>query len=233
QEKLAGRYPGVIISVEKDAVGPPAGYPINIEIKGEDYDKLVQTAEHMRDFINDINISGIEELKIDVNRNKPVMEVTVDRKKAGELGVSAGQVGTQIRRALFGEKAGVYKKAGEDYDINIRFNEENRYNTSALFNQKITFRDAASGQLKEIPVAAVVTQRNTASFSAIKHRNLKRLVTVYSAVLPGYNANEIVTQLKSELKNFNIEDQNTSYAFTGEMEEQEENMKFLLGALAS
>ncbi|UGU17255.1 efflux RND transporter permease subunit [Sinomicrobium kalidii] len=233
QEKLAGKYPGVSISVEKDAVGPPAGYPINIEIKGEDYAELVHTAERMRDFINEKSISGIEELKIDVNRNKPVMEVTVDREKAGELGVSAGQVGTQLRRALFGEKAGVYKKEGEDYDINVRFNEENRYNTSALFNQKVTFRDAATGQVKEIPIAAVVTRRNTASFSAIKHRNLKRLVTVYSAVLPGYNANEIVSQLKSELKNFELPDRNTSYAFTGEMEEQEENMKFLLGALAS
>ncbi|SFW39198.1 Multidrug efflux pump subunit AcrB [Sinomicrobium oceani] len=231
QEQLAGKYPGVIISVEKDAVGPPAGYPINIEIKGENYDELVETAEHMRDFINDINIAGVEELKIDVNRNKPVMEVKVDREKAGELGVSAGQVGTQIRRALFGEKAGVYKKAGEDYDINVRFNEENRYNTSALFNQKITFRDAATGQLKEIPIAAVVTQRNTASFSAIKHRDQKRLVTVYSAVLPGYNANEIVTQLKSELKNFSLPEKDISYSFTGEMEEQEENMQFLLGAL--
>ncbi|MBC9794908.1 efflux RND transporter permease subunit [Sinomicrobium weinanense] len=233
QAKLAGKYPGVSISVEKDAVGPPAGYPINIEIKGEDYAELVHTAERMRDFINEKSISGIEELKIDVNRNKPTMEVTVDREKAGELGVSAGQVGTQMRRALFGEKAGVYKKAGEDYDINVRFNEENRYNTSALFNQKVTFRDAASGQLKEIPIAAVVTQRNTASFSAIKHRNLKRLVTVYSAVLPGYNANEIVTQLKSELKNFKITDRDTSFVFTGEMEEQEKNMTFLMGALFS
>ncbi|RAV29711.1 efflux RND transporter permease subunit [Sinomicrobium soli] len=233
QQKLAGHYPGVIISVEKDAVGPPAGYPINIEIKGKDYEELVHTAEQMRDFINDINITGIDELKIDVNRNKPTMEVTVDREKAGELGVSAGQVGNQIRRALFGEKAGVYKKDGDDYDINVRFNEENRYNTSALFNQKITFRDAASGQLKEIPVAAVVTQKNTASFSAIKHRDLKRLVTVYADVLPGYNANEIVMQLKTELKNFRLPEQEMSFAFTGEMEEQEENMIFLTTALAS
>ena len=34
QEALVGIYPGVAISVEKDANGPPAGYPINIEIEG-------------------------------------------------------------------------------------------------------------------------------------------------------------------------------------------------------
>ena len=76
------------ISVEKDAVGPPAGYPINIELEGKDYEELIATAERMRDFINTKNVRGIEELKIDVNRSKPSMQVNVDRKKAGELGIS-------------------------------------------------------------------------------------------------------------------------------------------------
>lgn len=232
QEALKDHYSGVTVSVEKDPVGPPAGYPVNIEIKGDDYSELIYTGEQMRNFINSKGIAGMEELKLDVNRSKPVMQITVDREKAGELGVSAGQVGMQLRRSLFGEKAGVYKERGEDYNINIRFNEENRYNISALFNQRITFRDPASGQLKEIPVAAVVERKNTASYSAIKHRNAQRVVTLYSAVLPGYNANEIVTRLKSELKNFE-KPHTVEFSFTGEMEEQEENMKFLLGALAS
>ena len=106
----------------------------------------------MRDFINTRSIAGIDELKIDVNRDKPGMQVVVDRKKAGELGVNVGQVGQQLRNSIFGSKAGVYKEDGEDYDIYVRFNKENRYNKSALFNQKITFRDMASGQIKEVPV---------------------------------------------------------------------------------
>ena len=182
QESLKGIYPGVAISVEKDPVGPPVGYPINIEIEGNDYDELIQVAERMRNFINSRNIAGIDELKIDVNKGKPAMQVYVDREKAGELGVAAGQVGTQLRRSLFGEKAGVYKKDGEDYDIYVRFNEENKYNKSALFNQNITFRDQASGLIKEIPVSAVTSEKNTSSFSAIKHRDTKRVVTVYSAL---------------------------------------------------
>ena len=32
QEQLFEKFPGVAISVEKDANGPPAGYPITIEI---------------------------------------------------------------------------------------------------------------------------------------------------------------------------------------------------------
>ncbi len=151
QRALVGIYPGVLISVEKNADGPPVGHPINIEIEGPDYDELIVTAEKMRNFINSKSISGIDELKIDVNKDKPSMQVAIDRKKAGELGVSASQVGTQLRNSIFGVKAGVYKEEGEDYDVYVRFNEENRYNTSALFNQKITFRDQSSGKIKEIP----------------------------------------------------------------------------------
>jgi len=230
QEALRGIYPGVAISVEKDAVGPPVGYPVNIEITGNDYTELIKTAEEMRAFINSTNIAGIEELKIDVNKSKPAMEVEIDREKAGELGISASQVGNQLRNSIFGSKAGVYKEDGDDYDIYVRFNEENRYNMSSLFNQNITFRDAATGVLKEIPVSTVAEPKYMSSFSAIKHKNTKRVVTLYSAVLPGFNGNEIVTQVKQQLQNFEVSN-NVSYSFTGEIEEQEDNMSFLLGAL--
>lgn len=230
QQALAGIFAGVSISVEKDQAGPPLGYPINIEIVGDNYGQLIEVGERMRNFIIDMNIPGIEELKVDVNRNKPGMQIAVDRQKAGELGVSAGQVGVQLRQSLFGEKAGVYKKDGEDYNINVRFQEEDRYNQSALVNQYITFRDMASGQIKSIPIASVTSRKNTSRYSAIKHRNLERVVTVYSAILPGYNAAEIVNQIKTQIEAFQIP-ADLRYRFTGEIEEQEENMAFLSSAL--
>ncbi len=231
QEDLKGIYPGVAISVEKDAVGPPAGSPINIELEGPDYDELIATAERMRNFIDSKNIPGIDQLKLDVNKSKPAMQVVVDRQKAGELGVSAGQVGNQLRRSIFGEKAGVYKKNGDDYDIYVRFNEGNRYNTSMLFNQNITFRDAASGQIKEIPVSAVTTEKNTSSFSAIKHRDTKRVVTVYSALAPGYvDAAAIVSKIQGEMRDFKDLPRDISIDYTGQIEEQQKQMSFLIGA---
>ncbi|MDB9961372.1 efflux RND transporter permease subunit [Oceanihabitans sp.] len=231
QKALVGIYPGVLISVEKDANGPPAGPPINIEIEGEDYTELIATAERMRDFINSKNIAGIDELKIDVNKGKPAMQVSVDRKKAGELGVSASQVGQQLRNSIFGSKAGIYKEAGEDYDIYVRFNEDNRYSTSAIFNQKITFRDMASGQIKEVPVSAVTQQTNTSGFSVIKHKEVKRVVTVFSALSPGFtDAGAIVAQVQNEMKNFTALPAHIKIDYTGQIEEQNKQMTFLMGA---
>ena len=234
QEDLSGIYPGVSISVEKDPVGPPAGYPINIELEGDDYDELIVTAEKMRNFINSKNIAGIEELKIDVNKGKPSMQVAVDRKKAGELGVAVGQVGSQLRRSLFGEKAGIYKKDGEDYDINIRFNEDLRYNKSALFNQKITFRDQSNGRIMEVPVSAVAEQKNTSAFSAIKHRDNKRVVTVYSGLKPGFtDAGAIVADIQKEMQSYKNLPKGIKIDYTGQIEEQNKQMAFLMGAFFS
>ncbi|PCH50855.1 MAG: copper transporter [Flavobacteriaceae bacterium] len=231
QTALVGIYPGVLISVEKDQNGPPAGAPINIEIEGNDYAELISVAEKMRDYINTKNIAGIDELKIDVNKDKPSMQVIVDRKKAGELGVNTGQVGQQLRNSIFGAKAGVYKESGDDYDIYVRFNKENKYNTSALFNQKITFRDPSSGQIKEIPVSAVAEESNTSGFSAIKHKDLKRVVTVYSALSPGYtDAGSIVKQIQNEMQNFKNMPASIKVDYTGQIEEQNKQMAFLMGA---
>ena len=231
QEALKDIYPGVAISVEKDAVGPPAGYPINVELEGEDYSELIATAEKMRDYINSKNIQGIDELKIDVNKSKPSMQVHVDRKKAGELGVNSGQVGQQLRNSIFGAKAGVYKKEGEDYDIYVRFNEENRYNTSAIFNQNITFRDMASGQIKEIPVSTVAKQNNNSGFSAIKHKDVQRVVVLYSALAPGFtDAGAIVSQIQNEMQGFTEKPDTVKIDYTGQIEEQNKQMAFLMGA---
>jgi len=232
QRQLSGKFPGVAISVEKDAKGPPAGYPVTIEIKGGGYLDMIQTAEAMKEFLNRTNVAGVEELKIDVNKNKPGTQLQVDRQKAGELGVSASQVGQLLRTSLFGAKAGIFKKEGDDYDINVRFNKEQRYDANALYNQNIIFRDQATGRIKQIPIAALIEKENTTSFNAIKHKELNRVVTLYSSVLAGYNANAVVDQVKTTLANYEMPD-GMSYSFTGEIEEQEKNMAFLSNALAA
>ncbi|RDK88291.1 efflux RND transporter permease subunit [Marinirhabdus gelatinilytica] len=230
QEALEGIYPGLLISVEKDANGPPQGAPVNIELEGDDYNELIATAENMRKYLNSKNIPALDELKIDVNKDKPAMQVEVDREKAGELGVSAGQVGQQLRNALFGTKAGVYKEDGDDYDIYVRFNEESRYNTSALFNQTMTFR-TNTGQLRNIPVSAVATRKNSSGFSAIKHKETNRVVTVYSNLKPGYtDAGAAVAEVQEAMKGFDGMPEDIKIDYTGQLEEQNKEQAFLMSA---
>jgi len=222
-------HPGVSVIIDKDAKGPPPGYAINLELKGEDYDLLLKEAYSIQDYINELAIPGIEELNLDVNQNKPEMEVFVDREKAGELGVSTAQVGRTLRSAIYGFDSSTYKEGEHDYDIFVRFANENRYNESALFNQNITFRDN-KGKLKSIPISSLVNTRNIATFSSINRKDLKRVITIYSNVLEGFNATEIVEKIEASLENYDTP-RGVSYKFTGEQEEQAKNMAFLMRAL--
>ncbi|MEE3147898.1 MAG: efflux RND transporter permease subunit, partial [Bacteroidota bacterium] len=224
-------FPGASVIVEKDANGPPVGYPINIEISGEDYEEMQLAAENMRTYIEDLGIGGIEELKLDVNKSKAELGVTVSREKAGQLGISTAQVGQTLRRSVYGEEASTYKEGDDDYEINVRFNEDYRYDENALFNQPVTFRNN-QGQIIQVPISALVDKKSSAAFSAIKRKDLKRVITLYSNVLTeqGFNATQIVEQLKQDLAGYETPN-GIEYSFTGEQEEQADNMSFLLMAL--
>ncbi len=230
QVQLLEKFPGIALSVEKIQEGPPTGYPVNIELYGEDYEKLVESAISMRNFLNEENIEGIEQLKINVTKSKPGIEFLVDREKAGELGIPTGLVGQTLRTSIIGTKAGIYKEKGEDYDINVRFGEEYKNDINALINQNIVFKDQSNGKIKEIPIASVVDKKNTTSFNAIKHIDLERVVTLYSSILAGSNAQQVVNTTKISLTGYETS-QGVNYKFTGEIEQQAENQSFLSRAL--
>ena len=223
-------YPGVSIVVDKPADGPPTGAPINIEVKGDDYVLILETANRLKSFINNSNIGGIEELKLDIDQGKPELLVSVDRQKARRLGISTGQIGANLRTALYGKEISTYKNAEDDYPINLRLKDEMRYNKSALLDQKITFRNQSDGQIKQVPISAVATTENQSSFSAIKRIDMERVVTIFSNVLNDYNPTEVNDKIRSIAKKFEIP-KNITISFTGEQEKQAEEMAFLSRAL--
>jgi len=223
-------YPGVVISVAKDSNGPPTGPPVNIEVSGNDYYQLVEVADGIKAFINNQSIAGIEELKLDVETGKPEMPITVDRVKARALGLSSAQIGDAMRTALFGKEVSRFKNGEDDYPINIRMSDQYRYNVEDLMNQKITFRDQASGKIKQVPISAVAKAKKTSTFSSVKRKDLKRVISIQSNLLEGANPTETVDAIKVAMAGYDLP-QDISVDFTGEQEEQAKELDFLSGAL--
>jgi multidrug efflux pump len=221
---------GATITVEKDANGPPAGYPISIELKGEDYDLMLKEADRMIAFVNSKNISGIEKLSVDINKDSPELEVKVDRVNAGSMGVSTGQLGFALRRSVYGQEISTYKEGDDDYNIVMRMQDDQRKNENILFNQSLTFRNQNNGQIVQVPVSAISQTEKTSTYNQIKRKNHKRIMTIYSNVLTGFNGDEITKQIKTELKNYDIS-KGVDYSFSGVQEEQGKNQSFLMYAL--
>jgi multidrug efflux pump len=229
REKLHG-YSDADIIVSKNEDGPPQGAPINIEVRGENYDSLMVYAEFLKSYINSLNVAGIEELKIDVNKQKPEMPLRVDREKARRLGLSTYAVGDAIRTAIFGKEVSRFKEGEDDYPINIRFKEDNRYDEDALLNQKITFRDQSTGRIKQVPISAVASFERDQAFNAIKRKNLERVITISSNILEGYNPTEVVQNIKNNIAGME-EKPGIKWEFTGQQEEQAKELAFLSWAL--
>lgn len=226
-----GEYPGVNISVEKDKVGPPAGYPINLEISGPDYQQLLVEVEKLREHISNLNVNGLEGLKIDVNSDYPELLVNVDRQSAGELGVTSEMIGGTLRRAIYGWEVSRFKPINDDdYEINVRLKKSQRSNISDLENQNVIFTNPTTGQILSIPISTLSDKKITKTFTAIKHEEYKRVITIYSNVLEGFTPNEVVADMRDKLSSYDLPTE-ISYKFTGEIAEQEKNQSFLSFAL--
>ncbi|NVJ85279.1 MAG: efflux RND transporter permease subunit [Algoriphagus sp.] len=228
--ELAENYPGVLITVDKQRAGPPVGKPINIEFSGEDYDQLISYVNQTLDFINSKNIPGIEELKTDLSLGSPELIVDIDRDKARRFGLSTSTIATEMRTALFGLEVSKFKEGEDDYPIQLRLEEEYRYNIDALVNKKIGFRDKF-GTKREVPVSAVADIEFSSTYGSVKRKDLEKAVTIYSNVLDGFNATEINNTIRQYLAGYDVPD-GITVKFTGEQEEQAKSMEFLVRALA-
>jgi len=222
--------PGVSVVVDKDASGPPAGKAINIEVKGDDVNGIIAEAERLRQFLIKEHVAGVEELKLDVETGKPEMPVEIDRAKAGRYNVSTYAIGDALRTALYGREVSTYKEGEDDYPVNIRLKDEYRYDPEILTNMRVTFRDQTNGQIRQVPISALAETKYTSTYSAVKRKDLKRMVQVQSNVLSAFTPDEVVTKVQTAMQGYD-KDPRYSYEFTGEIKEQQKQMAFLSTAL--
>lgn len=228
--KAVNVFPGVEISVQKNRMGPPTGKPVNIEISSENLDALVFDAKRFRNYIDSLQIGGIEELKSDFQDNKAEIIVNVDRRRANMEGITSAQVGSEIRTAVFGKEISKYKEGEDEFPIQLRYNEDQRENIDLLLNHKITFRDMNTGMLKSIPISSVSTISYKNTYGGIKRKDMKRVITLSSNLLKGYSANDVLPKIKEASKGFNWSD-GVNIDFTGEQQDQKESMAFLSKAM--
>lgn len=223
-------YPGVSVTVDKNADGPPVGKPISIEITGEDLTTLIALSEKMKAYINESDIAGIEKLKLDIETGKPELLVNIDREKARRFGLSTFSVANEVRTSLFGKEITKFKQGEDDYKVQLRLDDKYRYNVDALMNKSITFRDQTNGQISQVPISAVANVQLSSTYGSIKRQDLKRQITLSSNVEGDYNPTLINEQIKKILADFEMP-AGYSYRFGGEQEDQAKEMAFLSQAL--
>ena len=225
--------PSAEISVTQESNGPPTQSPINIEVSGDNFEDLTSTAINLRNYLSDKNIPGVEELKIDVDFSNPEIGISIDRERALMQGISTGQIGMEIRTALFGKEISKLKIGEEEYNIIIRNNASQRKSLSELLNMRITYRDFTNGQIKQVPISSVVKADLSNTYGSIKRKDQKRVITIFSNVLTsqGYTPQAVNEDIKKQIDAFKSKPEGVSIAQTGEGEQLAETANFLRTAM--
>ncbi|MCX6166954.1 MAG: efflux RND transporter permease subunit [Sphingobacteriales bacterium] len=223
--------PSAEITLAQEQNGPPTAKPISIELTGDNLDALVAGSEQLKKYLDAKQIPGVEELKSDFQNNKPEIIFDIDRERANREGISSGQIGMDLRTAIYGKEVSKFRDLNEDYPINLRAQESQRNNLEALRNMKVTYRDMGmGGMIRQVPVSAFAGVEYVNTYGGIKRKQQKRIIILSSNVLGGYNPNEVVAAIQEEVDQFPKLDA-VSVKMAGEQEEQMETAAFLGNAL--
>lgn len=230
---VMGGIPGASIEVDQEESGPPTDPPVNIEISGDEFDDIAMVARSLSNYLDTNEVYGVENLLMDVDLNSPEITIKVDRERAMMEGLSTGQVGMELRTALFGKEVSKLKIGEDEYKIQLRYNENNRSNIDDLMNMRITFMDMTTMRVKSVPVSAIASIDYTTASGAIARKNVKRMIQLQSNVLDASMTNRVNRELGDKIAAFKAKTRlptGVTIKQTGQGEQEAETNSFLMGA---
>ena len=226
--------PGASIEVAQEDGGPPTDPPVNIEVQGDNFESIAKVASDLSHYMDTNQINGIENLQMDVDLNSPEITINVDREKAMMEGLSTGQIGSEIRTALFGKEVSKLKEGEDEYKIQVRTTDLVRHNITDLMNLRITFMDMNTMRVKSIPISAVASIDYTTATGAVKRKNVKRTIQLQSNVLDPTMVGQVNTELQLKLDDFKTKNKipaDVTLKLSGQSEQEKETQTFLGWAL--
>jgi CzcA family heavy metal efflux pump len=206
------------VRIEKQQGGPPTGPPVNIEISGDDFDKLGDLSEQIKREIK--SVEGIADIKDNYEAAKPEIKIIVNREKAALYKLNTRLIASTVRNAINGTVASKYRVGKDEYDITVRLDSTQRNNINMIENLYIADRDG-----QQIPLSSVANVEFAGGVSAINRKDLRRVVTI-SANAEGRLGNDVLNDVKAKLKEFKLPE-GYLINYTGEQENQRESQEFL------
>lgn len=134
---------------------------------------------------------GFVGVDTDLRLNKPELNITVNRDRAADMGVSIDAIGRAIETMMGGRQITRFKKDGDQYDVIVQLEASER-NTPDDIN-KIFVRNQAN---QMVPLAALVNVKETIAPRQLNHFGQRRSVTITANLSPGYTQGEALKFLE-------------------------------------
>jgi multidrug efflux pump len=171
------------------------GQPLQIVLGGTSYEDLARWRDQVMDRVRREN-PRIVGLRSDFFEQKPKILVGIDRDRAFDLGVSLNAVGRTLETMLGSRIVTTFVERGEEYNVVLQARPEDRATPSDLAN--IYVRSAGSGKL--IPLANLVTAKETSGPRELKRFNQLRAITLIGGLAPGYALGEAISYMEQVIR---------------------------------
>ena len=192
------RFPEIInynVNTQAHFMGS-AGNTVNVEIYGYDFDQTNRLAFQFKELIS--GIEGAEDVQISREKEKPELQISLDREKLSHHGLSTAMVSMYVKNRVDGMIASRFREEGEEYDIIVRFSEDYRSSISDVEDISIM---TPMGQ--KIKIAELGEVSEYWSPPNIERKRRERLVTV--SVKPvGISLGELAMRINSEIDDIEI-----------------------------
>ncbi|MBK9465489.1 MAG: efflux RND transporter permease subunit [Chitinophagaceae bacterium] len=222
--------PGANVEVAQEDGGPPTDPPVNIEVVGDNFENIASVATQLLNFLDTNRVNGIENLQADVDLSNPEITINVDREKAMFEGLSTGQIGMQLRTAVFGKEISKIKDGEDEYKIQLRYTDLLRNNITDLLSMRITFMDMNTMQVKAIPLSAVASIDYTNTTGGVKRKNVKRTIQLQSNVPDPTMVGKVNADLQLKIDEFKGTVQipsDVTIKLSGQSEQEKATQSFL------
>jgi len=188
--------------------------PVEFVLQGSNYEELSRWRDQV---INAATDSGMfTRLDSDLDETQQQVQLTVDKNRAAELGVSVTSIGTTLQALLSERNVSTYVRDGEEYDVVMQARDDQRNTTEDL--QNLYVRSSRSGEL--IPLSNLVTVQNIAGIAELNRFNRLRAVTITGSLTPDVALGEALTFLENYVDQ-NLPD-HAQYDYRGESLEYKE-----------
>ncbi len=199
--------------------------PIQMVLLGKSYEELERWQQIiMRELRKNKNLAAIES---DYSRNKPEIKLTINQKKATDLGVSTQSIGKTVEILYGGKTVTKYNQLGKEYPIILQADIKNRKNNDSL--GKIFVRSDDTGKL--ISLANLVEFKEEGSAKILARYNRQRAVTISARLVGDYTLSEAIVFLKKTVKE-NIPKAGIEWKGKSEELQEASNEMFIIFALA-
>ncbi|MFC1703580.1 efflux RND transporter permease subunit [Candidatus Omnitrophota bacterium] len=210
----------------REKEGPPQGQPVEVGIKGDDFEVSQKIAGEFIDALSETK--GVSDIVSAYEFGKKQLRVKIDEEKAKKYFLTVGQIASTVRSTFRGGVATTVKptKAEEEINVVVRFSEEDRSNLNAF--DKILVANTF-GNL--IPLQSVATIEETEGVFKIDHLDGKRVIMVTAQVdNKNVTSLKVNNMLKEKFKDISQRFPGYTVHYGGEYEDQMEMLQNLLRA---